>query len=165
MGYDVVGRSGERISVKTVTSGNHVAFKKSTISEVDRVLVLRIEDIDGETTIDELYDLSVDELGEIGRPYEDTLRLTTNLKQFEKMERPDARSVVEVVHEGYDIAALETGTIRVVRDGVEVAPVKPVLRRLADQLNITILNANGNPKNTRSLGADVITAIQEVQST
>lgn len=41
-GYDVISAENERISVKTITSSNHVSFNPSTFSLVDRVMVLRV---------------------------------------------------------------------------------------------------------------------------
>ncbi|WP_200177105.1 hypothetical protein [Ectothiorhodospira shaposhnikovii] len=44
-GYDVVGRDGERISVKTTAvagSGGHVVFTAATLYLVDRIIVLRV---------------------------------------------------------------------------------------------------------------------------
>ena len=39
-GYDVISAENERISVKTVTSGNHIKINENTIHHVDRVMVL-----------------------------------------------------------------------------------------------------------------------------
>ena len=57
-GYDVVSASNERISVKTVTTSNHVSFNQNTFHHVDRILVLRIN-------VDEEKGVSVEELLDI----------------------------------------------------------------------------------------------------
>ena len=44
-GYDVVSSKGERISVKTTAAGGpggHVSFNPKTLSNVDRVIILRV---------------------------------------------------------------------------------------------------------------------------
>ena len=56
-------------------------------------------------------------------------------------------------------------TIEVEQAGALVVPAKPVLRALAQRLNLSLLNANGNPYNTRQLGSQVITTIQELKLT
>ncbi len=58
-GYDVVGADGERISVKTCTTSTHLKFNRSTIHEVDRVVILRINIDEEEATIEEVVDAPV----------------------------------------------------------------------------------------------------------
>ena len=50
-GYDVISSDGERISVKTITTSNHVSFTKSTLSYVDRIVILEINTTDLEINI------------------------------------------------------------------------------------------------------------------
>ncbi len=58
------------------------------------------------------------------------------------------------------IRELENGSIEVYVNG-ELSPVaKPELRTLASELKLGILNSNGNPYNTRQLGALVINCIE-----
>ena len=59
----------------------------------------------------------------------------------------------------YTIRELESGSIEVTRDGSEVRPAKPSLREIASELNLGLLNRNGNPLNTRQLGRLVIDRI------
>lgn len=47
------------------------------------------------------------------------------------------------------------------QDGQIVSPAKPILRELALKLNVPLVNANGNPLNTRQLGTQVIRSIRE----
>ncbi|HEX8395343.1 MAG TPA: toll/interleukin-1 receptor domain-containing protein [Longimicrobium sp.] len=71
----------------------------------------------------------------------------------------DAR---EVEFGPYAIRELASGSIEVLRGGHEVKPTKPALRELASILNLGLLNRNGNPLNTRQLGALVIDRIREL---
>ena len=66
----------------------------------------------------------------------------------------------EVVYGEYLIRQCESGAIEVEQDGTQVQPVKPVLRKLAEQLGIPLQNANGNNLNTRQLGVQVMNAIR-----
>ena len=66
--------------------------------------------------------------------------------------------------QGYVIRELETGRIEVLRDGIPVDPVKPVLRELAGNLNLGLLNSSGNAFNTRQLGSQIIKSIQDAES-
>src|SRR5262249_18271332 len=53
----------------------------------------------------------------------------------------------------------ENGTIAVIGRGARRPVVKPVLRDIAAELRIDLLNGNGNPMNTRQLGAAIIAAV------
>lgn len=66
----------------------------------------------------------------------------------------------EVPHGEYVIRQREDGAIEVEHQGLLVQPVKPVLRDVALQLNVSLQNGNGNELNTRQLGAQVINAIR-----
>ncbi|WP_217429790.1 DUF6998 domain-containing protein [Sphingomonas bacterium] len=55
-GYDVVSGDKERVSVKTITRSTHVSFRKSTFASVDRVIVLRINIVEGDASIEEIAD-------------------------------------------------------------------------------------------------------------
>lgn len=59
---------------------------------------------------------------------------------------------------GYIVSEHESGAITVTEGGVDVTPVKPVLRKLAQQLSVSLDNARGNPFNTQQLGTNVINA-------
>jgi hypothetical protein len=62
----------------------------------------------------------------------------------------------EVMIEGYVIRQLTSGTIHVIHGGQRVEPAKPVLRRFAKKLGISLSNTRGNPRNTRQLGSELI---------
>ena len=55
-GYDVVTADGQRISVKTVTSSGHVTFRRSTVDQADRIVILRINIDEAEASIEEVED-------------------------------------------------------------------------------------------------------------
>jgi 5-methylcytosine-specific restriction protein B len=58
----------------------------------------------------------------------------------------------------------DSGAIEILRNGAVVKPSKPVLRDLADTLNISTLSSNGTPLNTRRLGRRVIKLLSEKQA-
>ena len=76
--------------------------------------------------------------------------------------RSDIKSIKKVCFQGYIIRELENGSIEVELDGIVLLPVKPALRELAIQLNVGLLNGNGNAFNTRQLGSQIIKSIQEL---
>lgn len=165
-GYDVVSALGEHISVKTTAtmgSGGHVTFNTNTLSHVDRVIVLRINTKESEIEvllnehISEAEKLMTQDVG--GKR---TLSLSRLIKK--PALRSEIKTVKEVSFDGYDIRELENGSIEVEKVSNIISPVKPVLRSLANQLNIPIINVNGNPFNTRQLGTLIINSIQELES-
>ena len=74
---------------------------------------------------------------------------------------PPSRSVSEAFFQGYTIRELETRSIEVEHDDEKITPVMPVLRELAKQLNIGLVNSNGNPLNTRQLGTRLIKCVHK----
>lgn len=60
---------------------------------------------------------------------------------------------------GYQLERSADTTIKVYQNGIEQRAL-PVLRDLANQLGISVLNSMGNPFNTRQLGQRVISAIR-----
>ena len=171
-GYDVVSGDGERISVKTTTmsyGSGHVSFNPRTLNVVDRIVVLQIC-VDN---VDEEQDLQIKVL--LNATTNDVLHLMGNERNGKRdlalskllAGRPSSkqsRTVVEVLFDGLKIEELETGTIVVSRAGVQIVPAKPMLRQIAQKLNIPLLNASGNTLNTRQLGSLVIRCIQELSN-
>lgn len=171
-GYDVVSSDGERISVKTTSmsyGSGHVSFNPRTLVIVDRIIVLQIstEDDAGE------QDLQIKVL--LNAPTHEAVSLmgdecngkrALSLSKLLGVKPPPkpSRALVEVIFDDLRIQELETGTIVLLRNGVPVQPVKPVLRDIAQKLSIGILNAAANPLNTRQLGSQVIRSIQELSS-
>lgn len=96
------------------------------------------------TNIEELIEFASDTLN-----YEIEKLLTLNSPENRK-----------VYFEEYEIIQLEDSTIIVKHDGAETS-AKPILKDICKQLDIELNNSNGNQKNTRSLGNEVINAIEQ----
>lgn len=80
---------------------------------------------------------------------------------FQRLEShflaPEAEAVSrEVTFENIVVRELMSGTIVVLMDGDPVIPAKPLLRRLASRVGVSLLNAHRNPRNTRQLGRALI---------
>lgn len=165
-GYDVVSSAGERISVKTTAmmgNGGHISFNASSLELVDRVIVLRVNT--EEMQVETLLNASASEAISLMLP-DDGGRKTLPLRRLVRkplLERT-VTLVAEVSFQGYIIKELESGSIEVLRDGSPLVPVRPVLRELANSLNVGVLNGNGNPLNTRQLGTRIIKTIQELNA-
>jgi hypothetical protein len=166
-GYDVVSALNERISVKTVTSSSAVSFNQATFEFVDRVIVLRIN-VDDETGI------SVEEvLDESATSAKALMRLSAGKLVYsiaqgaQREQRPveGLRITARATYADIEIVRYESGAIRILRDGVvQDVVVKDVLRPIAADVGVEVLNSKGNLKNTQVLGADVIRAINAQKS-
>lgn len=160
-GYDVISSEGQKISVKTITSSNHVAFNRNTIIEVDRIIIVQIntEDMQIEILEDFNKDLLFEKLKERDQKFIfSVVKKNTNrnidLENFEVIN--------SVFYCGYKIVQLENLSIQIFRNDELISPVKPILRELAKGLNISEINSMGNLKNTRTLGDDVIKVAKEI---
>ena len=166
-GYDVVSADGEKISVKTTAMmgyGGHVAFNSNSFEFVDRIIVLRINT--EEMQIETLLNVPAAEAISLMTQEGSGKRTISLGRLFKKPKlRSDIKCINEVCFQGYFIRELENGSIEVERNGVILLPVKPALRELAIQLNIGLLNGNGNAFNTRQLGSQIIKSIQELTTT
>lgn len=161
-GYDVVSSTNERISVKTVTTSSHVSFNASTFEYVDRVIVLRVN-------VDDELGISVEELlDETAEAAKGKMRLTDGKyvysiaqgTQREKRPVEELRVTARARHTDFEIVRFESGAIRILRDGViQPVVVKDLLRPIAADLGVSLLNPKGETKNTQTLGADVIRAL------
>jgi|SRR5688572_16050470 len=165
-GYDVVSAQGERISVKTTAmmgGGGHIAFNPNSLSQIDRVIVLRVNT--EEMQVEILLDAPVAEALALMTP-ESGGKRTLSLSRLIKKPKPrnEMKATSEVRFQDHVVRELESGTIEVERGGVLVTPVLPALKKLAQQLNVPLLNSNGNPFNTRQLGSQVIKSVAELQS-
>ncbi len=80
--------------------------------------------------------------------------------QIEKLSTRNIPEKRKINIENYEIIQLENSTILVYKDGLEVI-AKPILRELCSQFDIELSNSNGNQKNTRSLGNELINAIEK----
>jgi len=66
-----------------------------------------------------------------------------------------------VKYKHYTVTKLDSGTIQATKHGQTALPTKPLLRELAQELNVNLENANGNSHITRQLGVLIIRAIEE----
>jgi 5-methylcytosine-specific restriction protein B len=66
-----------------------------------------------------------------------------------------------VAYKNYTVTRFKSGTIEATKDGHIVSPTKPLLRELAQELNVNIENVNGNLHITRQLGVLVMRAIEK----
>lgn len=165
-GYDVVSGQGERISVKTTAMMNgsgHVSFNPNSLSEIDRVIVLRVNT--DEMQVEILLDATIGDALALMTPEGEGRRVLA-LSKLTKRARPrsEIKTTNEIVHDGYTVRELESGTIEVEKEGQSLSPVKPALRDLALRLNIALVNGNGNPFNTRQLGSQIIKSVTELQA-
>jgi hypothetical protein len=161
-GYDVVSASNERISVKTITTSSHVAFNPATFEFVDRVMIFWVN-------VDDERGISVEELlDEPADTARTKMRLTGDryIYPISQGVPREARPVEELRVTGrasysdLEIARYESGAIRILRDGViQSLIVKDVLRPIAAEVGVDLLNSKGGTKNTQTLGADVIRAL------
>ena len=144
-GYDVVSSANERISVKTtatVGSTSHVMFNAKTLGVVDRVIILRISTEERE--IETLLDVPIAKALELMATEADGKRAIPLSRLIAKPAKLGAaKTVSEVRHGGRTVRELENGSIEAEMDGKPVIPVKPLLRELAKELNIGLLNGNG----------------------
>ncbi|WP_201526388.1 hypothetical protein [Psychrobacter frigidicola] len=80
--------------------------------------------------------------------------------QVEKIQSTGSAEGRKVNFENFEIIQLEDSTIIVKQNGISIT-AKPALRELCKRFNIILENSNGNLKNTRSLGNEVINAIEK----
>lgn len=163
-GYDVVSAEGEHISVKTVTSSSHVSFNASTFAAVDRIMVLRINVDEGDISIEEILDCSAVEAKEKMRVDSDGFTFPINRSARKFRDLHDLKVIAEPAYDNHRIIQYENGTIIVQTNNVQVSAAKPVLREIAAAVGVNTLNSNGNPKNTRTLGADIVRLLKEVRA-
>lgn len=157
-GYDVVSAEGEHISVKTVTTATHVSFNASTLDIVDRVIVLRIQVDEGEVSIEEILDQDRSAAMERMRPGPGRFDLSIAPRRRAR-SLLDLKVVDSATYGIYFVKQFENGTIIVETNGTVEPAAMPVLRSIAATIAVDLLNANGNPKNTRTLGSDVIRSL------
>ena len=164
-GYDVVSADGQRISVKTTAMmGNtgHFSINSNTLEFVDRVIFLRINT--EEMQIETLLDVSKDKIQDIAQVIDG--KRTFSLGQIvTKPSTQKIKTIKEVSYQDYTLRELETGSIELELDGEKLNPVKPILLRFANELNLSTLNSNGNLLNTRQLGSQIIRHLQSLAAT
>ncbi|WP_431273251.1 hypothetical protein ACQ858_13590 [Variovorax ureilyticus] len=158
----------ERISVKTTAQSGldgFISFNARTLDQVDRVFVLRINT--DEMQIETLLDKPIGEVRQLMNEDRASGRLTIPLRRLapnRSAPRETSPPATEATLDGVLVRELESGTIEALRDGEPQVPAKPVLRELAVRLNVGLLNARGNPLNTRQLGTLIIRTIRELDT-
>jgi hypothetical protein len=162
-GYDVVSDIGERISVKATArmgSTGHISFNPNTLSQVDRIIILRINT--DEMQVEILFNDSVDMARTLMAASDGKARIAMS-KLIRKPKTNIDIPVMKMAEvNGYVIEELESGTVQIHKEGEQVFPVKPVLREISSKLNISTLNSNGKPYNTRQLGNIVIRTVNDI---
>lgn len=162
-GYDVVSHDGERISVKTITSSTHVNFNKATFEFVDRIIILRVNasSLEIEIILNETVEefLMNSRLRSNDKNYSYPITLGERLSVM--FDSSKLEVVNEVQYEVYDIKQYENGTILVYKNGEQLDVAKPILREIANALDVSLFNGTGALKNTRQLGDHIIKAIKE----
>jgi len=160
VGYDIVTAGGEHVSVKTITSSTHVTFNEATFSHVDRILVLRLNFDGDDASIEELLDCSAQEAIELLPLKDGKYYLNTYRKSSETTDLSKLMIVAEVKYGSDTITQYENATIEVSHSGRTYPNTIVALKRIASEIGVDVLNGIGNPKNTRSLGSDVIRTLQ-----
>ncbi len=155
-GYDVVSAEGQRISVKTITSSNHVAFNKGTLHEASHAMVLRLNVADGEASIEELFRGSVEELKPLCSDAGSSLHYPIRKPASEPVALDGLAMTGSAQIGRWRVVQYENGSIAVDTDGVREPVAKPVLREIARELGVNLLNGAGGVMNTRQLGAAII---------
>lgn len=171
-GYDVVAEDGRRVSVKTYTSKNPATFKASTFDQVDWVIVLRFVIEEGELSIIEDIDCAAEEIKVNGVNGAGFFSAPTTLKPagssgtgrvpIEELRK--LRETDHAVHGDYRIVRFENASVIVENHGSVEPVAKPILREIAEIVGVNILRETGDPKNTRTLGLDVIRALNAKDS-
>lgn len=64
-------------------------------------------------------------------------------------------------YKDFVINRLEGGAIQVLKEGFNISPAHPVLRKIAEEIGVALMNSNGNDMNTRQLGDKIIKAINK----
>ena len=160
-GYDVVSSDGERISVKTTTqqgASGHLSFSTNTLDQVDRVMVfyLNTEEMQIETLLDASVAETQSLLTASGRKQNLPLGKLRGSSRSTSRPLEDQKVRSETAHGDYVIQEFESGKVIVLKDDMIESTAKPILRTIAKELGVSILNSNGNAMNTQSLGARII---------
>lgn len=164
-GYDVVGASNERISVKTITSSNHVTFKNSTLHNVDRIMILRLNvSVEDGLSIESLLDEPIDVATTFFMQSGPEWRYMVSAKRREIQPTSTLATTASALFEGMEIREFENGTILVFQDGKIIGPARPALRLIATKIGVRLDWDTGTEKNTRQLGYDVIRRLQEASA-
>ncbi len=159
-GYDVISDDNERISVKTITSSNHVLFNMNTYSLVDRVMILRLN-LDEETglSVEILLDKTADE-ARLDMKEQSNNKLSYYIPSSDNQRLKQSLDHLSVVNQAkfkdYQICRYENQSIQVLKNGEVQSVAKPHLRVIAKEIGVGLYNANDKLLNTRQLGSHII---------
>lgn len=161
-GYDVVSEENERISVKATTSwvGTHqFKFNTSTLTQVDRVILIFV-DVE-EVKIKIIYDASIHDARKLMvDAYNGNKQAISMSKVISKKKTKKDDTITDIAeYDAFRIERSENGTILLKKNSETITPTRPALRKIAQALGVDINNGNGNEKNTRTLGWDIIKQI------
>jgi hypothetical protein len=160
-GYDVISAEGDHISVKTITSSQHITVKGATFEHVDRIMVLRLKDDPDEgVSIECLLDIPSSQVPERLVRCDDGYRYSQGtprvIKSLDTLVVAASASL-----DGYQVKQFENGTIQVERDGKILAPTKPYLREIAQRLGVDLSSESGIVKTTRQLGTNILKQLSQ----
>ncbi len=160
-GYDVVSSEGERISVKTTTqkgTSGHLSFNSKTLTHVDRVMVfyMNIEEMQIETLLDAPLSEAQQLFSESAGKQNLTLGKLRGSNRSSSRSLEEQKVTNEARYDEYIVREYESGTIAVLKNEVIEPTAKPILRKIAKEIGLSIMNPNGNLMNTRQLGARII---------
>ena len=157
-GYDVVSAEGQRISVKTITTSTHADFNKNTLKFADYAIVLRINVIEGEASIEEIFRGNIDEIKDLCNETPISLVYMVNKAPSFPAALDDLAIMASAQIDNRRVIQYENGSIVVDTNGKREQITYPVLMQIAADLGVSPLNSNQNKMNTRQLGAAIIAA-------
>ncbi len=123
------------------------------------MIILKINIDEGEALIAEIANQVVSDFILSCRELPEEYRYATPSPLTPRLPVEHLMISAEALSGPYRIIQYESGTIAVESDGIRQPVAKPILRKIASELGISLLNASENKKNTRQLGADVIAAL------
>ena len=159
-GYDVISADNERVSVKTITSSNHITFNPNTIELVDRIIILRINiDEDNGLSVEEILDEATNDALEHMNHTAHSIRFSTSKGNRQKISLDNLKILDEAEFKDYIIRRYESQTIEVLKNTQVQDPAKPHLRKIAKIIGVDTYYDEDKEKNTRQLGRHIIDAL------
>ena len=136
----VLGALGNRIN-RTPGFGETHSPGVGMVLELDDAGVFRLRQV------------MVDALRQLSPPW----LSDADLARWQQPDMPLADEPVrQADHRGIRVTQMRSGTIRAERNGEELSPTKPVLRKIAAELGQSTVSESGRSYNTRQLGVRVI---------
>lgn len=160
-GHDLVDADGLRVSVKTITTSNHVLLNENTIDQVDRVVVVWMDTKEDELDVVIVYDKDVETcLKDCAVSSGRKLRLVRGAMTFPYSSKLEGKFELGDVIETHKINDLvirkhQSGSFTVLVGG-EPQPARPHLIALRDEMGLPDKVNN----TTRTLGAQIFGALK-----